>query len=957
MAGRYDIKGKLARGGIGAIYLAHDNSLDREVAIKRLLPIEETKLNEPAGDSLSREASALAKFKHPNVVTIYSFEEDEEGAFVVTELIDGENLKETTERGALAIEDFENLVEQTLDPLITAKDMNLLHRDIKPSNIMVTILASGKFQIKILDFGLAKFSQTPSTQTLDQQGSFLGSIEYLAPEQLELRPLDQRTDLYSLGCVFYYTLTQVSPFEGSNAAKTMDNHLEHNVADIRSFRDDISNEMASWLMRLISRQPKDRPADARQAMKEYVDAKNGIMPPGHNLKSGPVETIVATEISEPVFPIRDADPIPMETGSQAIQLNTGPHALDRNTGPRGQTTGQRLLKQKQAEEEAARSKSGMKIPLIALASVIVLAGCLLALFSRDDTPPKEKNVVVTAPAKIVERSVTPSESSTIQPQAAGENKTTGAPPQKEIIALVAPPISDGLVAHYYAGAGVYSDDTQNEANIGQRVHLWKNIAPDSTPNHALTRLIKDKEGLMTPRLGSIGPDRFPGLQAVFPALEFGENTILHISPDKIPGVFQDGGAHVLMVGAFKYPNYLSIFRLLETGYRGGISISGYEDNLRGSGLSPDGEGALVSRPSKRGQIMVINYMADPKTGTHRLRLTTPDGKLAEVEGEIAKTAMKLVNYSIGGNTSNEARKGTITLSELLIYDGSLDDEDSYNVEKSLVTRYFGEKASYTTAPPPSIGAPQLATQRGLIAQFDAAYGLRGPDRKTEAASEGPVYEWENAIKLDGSPPFVLADKVDATQPIRTVGHTTPVNDPFPIVRFLPGTQMYVPNDNKISNLFPSNDFTLLTLIRMNSPEQGIITRLDGDKKWGMMMFLRIPEGVSLGFTPAKSNKKIWKKFSLKPSNWLFWRLGFDASEQRLKVHLSYPKGGWTEVISEKVDDLPTAISQFQIGARKSKDTKTTSFDLAQYALYNTFLQKQETDAVFQQWRDRYFKTE
>lgn len=262
---RYEIGERIGRGGICAVFRAFDNHLQRDVAVKRLLPVEKTLLEESDEGILSREVLALARLQHPNVVTVYEFDEDENGPFAVLELIEGESLKKVIDDGALSYSDFIEIASQIIDPLISAMELNLLHRDIKPENIMLSQLRSGRIQVKILDFGLAKITSKPRVQTVDLSGSFLGSVSFAAPEQFEHGLLDQRTDLYSLGCVFYLALTQISPFKGGNCADTMNNHLTHRVEPLKKFRPDLPQSICDFVMMLIERNPANRPDDALEA--------------------------------------------------------------------------------------------------------------------------------------------------------------------------------------------------------------------------------------------------------------------------------------------------------------------------------------------------------------------------------------------------------------------------------------------------------------------------------------------------------------------------------------------------------------------------------------------------------------------------------------------------------------------------------------------------------------------
>ena len=271
MSNRYEIRDQIGKGGLGAVYKALDTQLQREVAIKRVLSTNKATDEEvqDAAKKLISEAQTLSSLNHPNIVTVFDVGQDESGGFVVMELLKGETLDETVERGVLTQEDFTEVVYQTMEALIAAQANNVIHRDIKPTNIMVIWQASGKFQLKILDFGLAKFSRSPSVQTMDQEESVMGSIFFMAPEQFERGELDARTDLYQMGCVYYNALTGQYPFNGETAPQVMNAHLQHKVIPLEQVRPDLSPSICQWVMWMINRDIAHRPADARDALKRW----------------------------------------------------------------------------------------------------------------------------------------------------------------------------------------------------------------------------------------------------------------------------------------------------------------------------------------------------------------------------------------------------------------------------------------------------------------------------------------------------------------------------------------------------------------------------------------------------------------------------------------------------------------------------------------------------------------
>lgn len=271
---RYQIKEPLASGGRGDVLRGWDNQLGREVAIKRVKRGVEGG-HESVIEDLVREARTLSTVQHPNVVTVYDVGSNEEGAFIVMELVKGETLEEIVERGALTEVDFGSLAEQTLDGLLAAHQAGVVHLDLKPQNLMLTWLPGGGFQVKILDFGLAMTTQVPVEQETDQEGAIYGSIYFLAPEQFERVPVDVRTDLYALGCIFYFALTKRYPFGGELGVQVMTSHLQHKRVELKRLRPDLPDFVGEWVEWLMSRRPEDRPESSAVALKVF---RNKRMP-------------------------------------------------------------------------------------------------------------------------------------------------------------------------------------------------------------------------------------------------------------------------------------------------------------------------------------------------------------------------------------------------------------------------------------------------------------------------------------------------------------------------------------------------------------------------------------------------------------------------------------------------------------------------------------------------------
>jgi serine/threonine protein kinase len=347
---RYEVHGKIGQGGVGAVYRAFDKRLNREVAIKRVLPEGGFEDEGEAIEHLLKEATALSSVQHPHIVTVYDAGVDEDGPYVVMEILDGRTIDEMVERGTLVMEDFREVAVQSQEALIAAQDLDLVHRDLKPTNVMVVWLPSGKFQIKIVDFGLAKFSAKPTVQTIDHGDAVFGSIHFMAPEQFERTPLDKRTDMYAMGCLYYFTLTGHYPFSGDSAPQVMTAHLQHQVTPLHDLRPDLPAWVCDWVMWHINRKMDERPATAREALQKFLmneqqnptppedespqprpkfvfpgaeEGADDATPPAPAAPVVPNPPATASPASPPAHPASAASPPPSPTAPQPIQPPEG----------------------------------------------------------------------------------------------------------------------------------------------------------------------------------------------------------------------------------------------------------------------------------------------------------------------------------------------------------------------------------------------------------------------------------------------------------------------------------------------------------------------------------------------------------------------------------------------------------------------------------------------------------
>lgn len=298
--GRYDLISVLGKGAMGLVYEGRDPNLDRRVAIKT---IKVENLSEEAAAEYEvrfrTEARSAARLQHPHIVSVYDSDRDGDIAFLVMEFVDGDDLKHHLDRGDLyTLEQTLGIMGDLLSALDYAHRQSIVHRDIKPANLLIE--TSGR--VKLTDFGVARIQD--SGEATRTQGSMVGTLKYMSPEQVQGRPIDARADLFAAGIVLYQLLTGKRPFDGDTDFSTIQQIVGHTPASPSSFNPKLPAAIDAVVAKALAKSRDQRYASAQDflaalqaAAREAADTKvlPPALPPGPGTNSTWTSTLLAGE--------------------------------------------------------------------------------------------------------------------------------------------------------------------------------------------------------------------------------------------------------------------------------------------------------------------------------------------------------------------------------------------------------------------------------------------------------------------------------------------------------------------------------------------------------------------------------------------------------------------------------------------------------------------------------------
>ncbi|MEM1092340.1 MAG: protein kinase [Pseudomonadota bacterium] len=269
--GQYKVESELGRGGMGVVFKAHDEALNRHVAIKVLS--EQLATDESVVERFKREAKSMAALNDARIIQIYFIGEDEGQPYFVMEYVEGESLSERLKRdGRLPIAEALEILRQAAEGLAVAHDRGVVHRDIKPGNLML----GSNGNVKLADFGIAMVQDL--SKRLTNTGEFVGTPGYLSPEVCVGQPVDQRSDIFALGIVLYEMLTGDIPFTEASPLGMMLEVVKAEIPDVRSVNAEVDERTCQILARMIAKDPDQRYPDCHELLAD-LKGNNPIAAP------------------------------------------------------------------------------------------------------------------------------------------------------------------------------------------------------------------------------------------------------------------------------------------------------------------------------------------------------------------------------------------------------------------------------------------------------------------------------------------------------------------------------------------------------------------------------------------------------------------------------------------------------------------------------------------------------
>ncbi len=263
LLGRYRLIEQLGAGGMGVVYRAQDETLDRIVAVKSVTP--GVLISKDARDRFRREALALARLNHPNIAALYDVGEQDGVDYIVMECVQGQSLRTALRSGPFGVVEATRIVLQIAEALGEAHEQGVIHRDLKPGNVMIT----AKGHAKVLDFGVAKLlASTDITQSLTEAAGPLGTPLYMSPEQALCKNVDARTDLWSLGVLYYEMLTGRPPFQGASALAVLHSVITGRCSAVRQVRPDVAEEAEQIVGKAMQKDADRRYASAAEIARD-----------------------------------------------------------------------------------------------------------------------------------------------------------------------------------------------------------------------------------------------------------------------------------------------------------------------------------------------------------------------------------------------------------------------------------------------------------------------------------------------------------------------------------------------------------------------------------------------------------------------------------------------------------------------------------------------------------------